>query len=168
MLGALAPLGLGAAAGTALVVDLDPEGPGYPGNGSLADLVADGPRRTDLSPTRSGLAVLRNGGVEAAAAGQVLEALIAGWPAVVLRVAGSGSSAWEPDLIVRPLVPGGLFPSLPAGVVVFQDLGFRIPAPGPQLPVLRRAAAASLLAGSIPLRSRWVRAWKPAWDGTWG
>ena len=165
MLGALAPLGLGAAAGTALVVDLDPAGPSYPGTGSLASLVADGPRRSDLSPDRTGLAVLRNGGVDPAAADEVLTALEAGWPSVVLRLPASGQR--RTDIVVRPLVPGGLFPSGDAGIAIYQDLGFRLPAPGPVLPVLSRSTAAALLAGSIPLRSRWVRAWKPAWEGAW-
>ena len=167
MLGALAPLGLGAAAGTALVVDLDPDGPHYPGEGSLADLVAEGPRRADLSPTRSGLAVLRNGGVDPAAAAPVLEALIEGWPAVVLRLPGSRPGGREPDIMVRPLVPGSLFPPASPGSAVYQDLGFRIPAPGPRLPVLSRGTAAALLAGSIPRRSRWVRAWRSVWEGAW-
>jgi hypothetical protein len=168
LLGALAPLGLGAAAGTALVVDLDPSGPHYPGAGSLADLVAEGPRRSDLSPDRKGLAVLRNGGVGANAAGEVLAALEDGWPAVVFRLPGITTAGREADLIVHPLVPGGLFQSPLPGTAVFQDLGFRIPAPGPQLPVLGRSTAAALLAGSVPGRSRWVRAWKPAWEGKWG
>lgn len=168
MLGALAPLGLGAAAGTALVVDLDPTGPHYPGTGSLADLVADGPRRSDLSPDRSGLAVLRNGGVTADAATEVLAALGEGWPSVVLRLPGVAATDREADVAVYPLVPGGLFPSRTHAPAVFQDLGFRIPSPGPQLPVLSRATAAALLAGSIPARSRWVRAWQPAWEGQWG
>src|SRR3990172_4895059 len=38
LLSAVAPLGLAAAAGTALVVDLDPAGPPYPGRNSLAGL----------------------------------------------------------------------------------------------------------------------------------
>ena len=57
VLGAVAPLGLAAAAGTALVVDLDPGGPRYPGPATLADLVADGPRRGDLSPSRRGVSI---------------------------------------------------------------------------------------------------------------
>ncbi len=165
LLGALAPLGLGAVAGTALVVDLDPAGPRYPGDGSLAELVADGPRRSDLTPDRAGLAVLRNGGIEPAAAAEVLAALEAGWPSVVIRL--PAGSAREPDIVVRPLVPGELFPAGDSGVTVFQDLGFRLPASGPRLPVLSRGTAAALLAGSIPVRSRWVRAWKPAWEGAW-
>jgi hypothetical protein len=167
LLGALAPLGLGAAAGTALVVDLDPAGPHYPGSGSLADLVDDGPRRSDLSPDRTGLAVLRNGGVKADAAGEVLAALEDGWPAVVLRLPATPAAGREADVAVYPLLPGGLFSVHAHGPAVFQNLGFRIPAPGLQLPVLSRATAAALLAGSVPARSRWVRAWKPVWEGQW-
>jgi hypothetical protein len=164
LLGALAPLGLGAVAGTALVVDLDPGGPRFPGEGSLAQLVADGPRRSDLSPTREGLAVLRNGGVDESTAREVLDALCDGWPAVVLRLpAGSDR---RPDIVVRPLVPGGVFPAGPGAV--YQDMGFRLPAPGPVLPTLSRTTAGALLAGSVPRRSRWVRAWARGWEGAWG
>ena len=166
LLGALAPLGLGAAAGTALVIDLDQKGPRYPGEGSLASLVAEGPRRDDLTPTRSGLAVLRNGGVDPAAAREVVDALIAGWPSVVLRLP-SEEVLREPDVVVRPLVPGSLFTHSPGGASVFQDLGFRLPSPGPRLPVMGRSTAATLLAGAVPTRSRWVRAWKAAWEGGW-
>ena len=163
MLGALAPLGLGAAAGTALVVDLDPAGPHYPGAGSLANLVADGPRRSDLSPDRAGLAVLRNGGIDAAEADEVLTALEAGWPSVVVRL--PAGSTRRPDLVVRPLVPGGLFPIGDTGVTVFQDLGFRLPAPardcrscpgGPPPPCWREAfrpAAGGFEPGSRPGRA---------------
>lgn len=166
LLGALGPLGLGAAAGTALVIDLDQDGPRYPGEGSLASLVADGPRRGDLSPTRAGLAVLRNGGVQASEARPVVDALIAGWPSVVLRLPPE-PGPWEIDLVLVPLVPGRLFAGSSTGVNVFQDLGFHLPAPGPRLPVLGRATAGGLLAGTVPVRSRWVRAWKAAWEGKW-
>ena len=162
LLGALAPLGLGAAAGTALVIDLDPAGPRYPGPGSLADLVDEGPRRSDLAPTRAGLAVLRNGGIDARAASEVVGALLAGWPAVVLRVP-SADGPHPADVTVAPLVPGSLFAAGDAQWVVHQDLGFRIPADGIVLPPLRRLTAAGLLAGMVPMRSSWVRAWRPVW-----
>ena len=61
VLHALAPLGLAAARGTALVMDLDEEVPSYPGSTSLANLVVSHPRRDDLRPVRSGVAVLSNG-----------------------------------------------------------------------------------------------------------
>lgn len=164
LLGALAPLGLGAAAGTALVVDLQPDGPRYPGEGSLAQLVAEGPRRVDLSPQRTGLAVLRNGGIDWFAATEILDALAAGWPSVVLRLPPA-EEVRPSDVVVAPLVPGGVM-SAPSATV-YQDLGFRVPAPGPVLPTLSRFTAGSLLAGSVPRRSRWVRAWRGAWDGAW-
>ena len=164
LLGVLAPLGLGAAGGTALVVALAPAGPRYPGDGSLAHRVAEGPRRVDLSPPRSGLAVLRNGGVGWFEAGEVLDALTEGWPSVVFRLP-PGEDVRTSDIVVAPLVPGGVLPARTA--TVYQDLGFRIPAPGPLLPTLSRTTAGSLLAGSMPTRSRWVRAWRPAWEGAW-
>ncbi len=167
LLGALAPLGLGAAVDTALVVDLDQQGPRYPSAGSLAGLVSEGPRRSDLTPTRSGLAVLRNGGIEAPAAADVIAALVAGWPAVVLRLPGNPQDGRQADVVVHPLVPGSLFPVEGVEAVVYQDLGFRIPAEGPVLPILRRPAAAALLAGTVPRRSSWVRAWRSLWEPRW-
>ena len=168
LLGALAPLGLGASAGTALVVDLDPAGPRYPGEGTLAELVEDGPRLADLRPERTGLAVLRNGGVGAEAAGEIVAALAREWPQVVVRLApGAETTGGFPVLRVYPLVPGGLFEAPSDGV--FQDLGFRLPAPegAIRLPRLSRAAAGTLLAGTIPYRSSWVRAWSPLWERPW-
>lgn len=163
LLGALAPLGLAAAAGTALVVDLDPHGPRYPGEGSLAHLVADGPRRSDLTPLRTGLAVLRNGGVEPGPAREVVDALAEGWPVVVMRLPARDRA--RADVVVHPLVVGGLFPPSPGAV--FQDLGFRVTAPGPVLPPLSRTTAAALLAGTVPRRSRWVQAWKAIGEPAW-
>jgi len=61
VLGAVAPLALAAAAGTALVVDLDPEGDRYPGEATLASLVAEGPTQEDLTPSQRGVAVVGNG-----------------------------------------------------------------------------------------------------------
>lgn len=57
----LAPIGLAAAAGTALVVDLDLDRPSYPGRLTLSDLLTDGPRRADLVPTRRGWRCLVTG-----------------------------------------------------------------------------------------------------------
>ena len=82
VLHALAPLGLAAARGTALVVDLDEEAPSYPGSTSLAKLVISQPRLSDLRPLRSGVAVLPNGSINPREAAEVVEALVTGWPAV--------------------------------------------------------------------------------------
>ena len=59
----IAPIGLAASAGTALVVDLRPDRPGYGARMTVADLVADGVRRVDLSPDRVGVAVLGSSGI---------------------------------------------------------------------------------------------------------
>ena len=168
VLGAVAPLALAAAAGTALVVDLDPAGPSYPGRASLTSLVADGPRRGDLIPPRSGVAVLRNGGVDEAASRAIVDALCEGWPAVVLRRTG----ALRPDgarvAPIRPLLPGPFFAAGP-GPAVHQRCGWAVRAPGPG-PVLPRPSAGtlrSLLEGRRPPASRWIRAWHEVWEHPW-
>ncbi len=172
LLGALAPLGLALAAGTALVVDLDPLGPRYPGSNSLADLVAEGPRKADLSPARRGVVVLRNGGVNPAAAAEVVAALIGGWDRVVLRlpprpVPAAGGIPIAP---VRLLVPGGLFPH-DGAPSVYQATRPVMPLPGPglRLPRPGPGTVAALLAGRRPAAGdRWIRAWRPVWEAPWG
>ncbi len=171
LLGAVAPLGLAAAAGgTALVIDLDPDGPRYPGERSLADLVADEPRRDDLAPVRPGLAVLRNGGIAAPDAGRVVAAMVAGWPYVVLRMPPRPrpSEAPAPVVPVRPLFPTDIFPwdGRPA---VYQQTGWRArrPGAGPVLPPPRSGTWAALLAGSRPAPDRWLRALRPVWSFPW-
>lgn len=169
MLGAVAPLALAASVGTALVVDLDPAGPAYPSDGSLAHLVAAGPRAADLAPTRSGVAVLRNGGVDAPSAARVLTALLAGWPAVVLRL-----PPWPPPeslsrvVPVRPLTPAGIL-GISVTPAVYQRGPFRVDGP-PDAIVLPRPAPATvraLLAGRRPLPGRWLRAWRRVWEAPW-
>jgi len=168
VLGAVGPLALATAAGTALVVDLDPGGPRYRGAGSLARLVADGPRRSDLEPTRRGVAVLANGGIEPAAAEEVLIALVDGWPAVVFRLPASHRGG-DGAIPVLPLVPGNLI----AGVgspAVYQRSGWRVDAPGPGvvLPRPRRATLGALLTGAAPApKDPWIGAWRQVWDRRW-
>jgi hypothetical protein len=165
VLGAVAPLGLAAAAGTALVVDLDPDGPSYPGPGSLADLVADGPTSRDLAPSRKGVAVLANGGIEADDAAPVLDAILEGWPAVVLRLPASHDGA-SGAIPVLPLIPGELLTSY-GSRGVYQRSGWRVPAPGGSvvLPRPRRATIERLLTGVAPLPGdRWIAAWRPLWE----
>lgn len=167
-LGAVAPLALGAAAGTALVVDLDVEGPRYPGEMTLANLVADGPTRDDLSPRRRGVAVIRNGGIDPEDAEDVLRALVDGWDAVVFRlpsthVGGDGA------IPVLPLVPGSLL-HRSAGPAVFQRSGWRVPVPGDAVILPRPAPAtiAALLTGRAPHPGdRWIRAWRRVWSRSW-
>ena len=169
LLSVTAPLGLAVAAGTALMVDLDPAGPVYPGPASLADLVVDGPRRADLVPSRPGVAVLRNGGVDPAEAREVIEALVTGWPHVVVRVHETGTADGLAPLVpVWPLLPGILSPSVRTHCV-YQRTGFAAtpPGPGPVLPRPRPAVLAGLLNGVVNRRSRWVRSWRQVWSMPW-
>ncbi len=172
VLHALAPLGLGAARGTALVVDLDDEGPAYPGSTSLAKLVVSQPRLSDLRPIRPGVAVLPNGSVHPREAAEVIEALMAGWPAVVLRL--GAAQGLPPALLevpvvpVVPLLPGFLHPPL-TGTAVYQSVS---PGPPPRLrgvvlPPLGRSHIQRMLTGrGLPPR-RWVRAWERVWEVSW-
>lgn len=163
LLGAIAPLGLAAAAGTALVVDADPTGPNYPGSASVADLVGAGPRREDLQPTRSGVAVLRNGGVTYAEAEPVIAALSERWPAIVVR--HSGMTPPTPAAVsVTEDLPGALALRMNA-LWVLQRLGWGKPSVDADvlLPPPSRALIRALLGGTQPGPSRWVRAWKPVW-----
>lgn len=172
LLGALAPVALAIAGGTALVVDLDPFGPQYPGAASLAGLVAEGPRKADLSPARPGVAVLRNGGVSPAAAAEVVAALVGGWDRVVLRLPPrpGPASGGIPVVPVRLLVQGGLF-AYEGGPAVYQctRAQMRLPGPGLRLPMPRPGTVAALLAGRRPVAGdRWIRAWRPVWEAPWG
>jgi len=170
LLGALAPLGLALAAGDAVVVDLDPLGPRYPGERSLADLVNDGIRRDDLS-TRRGVAVLRNGGVAPAEAGPAIEALLEHHPRVVLRLPPRPAPSHLPVPVVpvRLHLPIGLFGSEPGPAVFQATPSFaRLPGVGVRLPVPAAATVRALLAGRRPApRDRWIRAWRSAWRLPW-
>ncbi len=170
MLGALAPLGLAIAAGSALVIDLDTGGPRYPGDRSLADLVADGPRRADLE-TRPGIAVLRNGGVTPAEAGVVVQALLAAHPTVVLRLPPRPrpTAVPFPVIPVRLLVPGDCFPTQDRPAVYqATPLLARLPTEGVRLPIPSPATVAALLRGRRPQpRDRWISAWRGAWRFPW-
>lgn len=169
LLGAVAPLALGMQRRRALVIDLDPGGPHYRGRTSLAGLVAEGPRSEDLQPSRRGLAVLRNGGVAAAQAAPVVQALIAGWGDVVLRLPGCGPANcdWAPVVPVRLAVPGDLLGSW-SGPAVWQPVGWRAELrDGVNLPRPRPRSWAAVLAGRRPAGDPWVRAWRPAWERSW-
>jgi hypothetical protein len=171
VLGVIAPVALAASAGTALVVDLDPLGPSYPGQASLADLVEQGPRLDDLRPTRRGVAVLRNGGIEAVAARDVIAALARGWPRVVLRLAPCGDPAaghLGGAVPVVPLLPGGMTPNCERPAV-YQQIGWPIKAPGPGMTIKTppRSTVAALLEGRVPVQSRWVRSWRRVWEMSW-
>ena len=166
VLGAVAPLALACAASPALVVDLDPNGPPYPGR-TLADLVEDGPTRADLSPHRSGVAVLANGGIEPDAAAPVLDALVDGWPRVVFRLPPSPRPFSGTGVVtVRPLSP--LLDLMP-GPAVYQRTLWRIEPPGPGIVLPRPGPATvrALAGGATPGPCRWIRAWRHVWEMPW-
>ena len=172
VLHALAPLGLAAARGTALVVDLDEEAPPYPGSTSLAKLVVSQPRLADLRPLRSGVAVLPNGSINPREAAEVVEALAAGWPAVVLRLGDRHglppAFSEAPVVPVAPLLPGFLHPPV-ISPAVYQAV---LPGPPPRLrgvvlPPLGRSHIQRMLSGmGFPPR-RWVKAWERVWEMPW-
>jgi hypothetical protein len=168
VLGTVAPLGLAAAAGTALVVDLDSGSSRYPGGPTLADLAEEGPAREDLTPTRRGVAVMGNGGIDPAQTVDLVRALIDGWPAVVLRLPGDHSGG-DGAVPILPLVPGHPVPH-PPGPVVYQRSAWRVTAPegAVVLPRPRAGTLGALLGGRMPGRSdRWVRAWRRVWEQPW-
>lgn len=165
LLACVAPLGLAASVETALVVDLDAQGPAYPGAASLADLVNRGPRLADLQPQRSGLAVLRNGGISHGY-DEVIEALCAGWPNVVLRQ--PSPCADEAEVTVVPVLSGPLAHLCDKPHVAQRTGLAHVPDNAVvTLPRVSRSDLRGLLSGTIRPRSRWVRAWRPVWGMTW-
>ena len=175
VLSVVAPVGLAAAAARpALVIDLDPEGPAYPGTRSLADLVGEGPTRSELFPRLpgadgAGVALLRNGGIGWEPAIPMIEALAQRWPALVLRLPGSGGPWPWPVVPVVCLLPGILRPS-GGRAAVWQSVTSRqdhAPGPGPVLPALSRSAMSAMLTLRFEPRGRWVRAWSQVWELPW-
>ena len=166
VLGAVAPVALACAVDTALVVDLDPEGPNHRGR-SLAELVVAGPRRADLAPQRRGTAFVPNGGIALEDAGEVLDALASGWPHVVLRLPPTPPPT-ERDGVVPVLTLSPLLRS-PGRPAVYQRSLWRMEAPGPGVVLPRPAAATirALVSSVAPAPSRWVRAWRRVWEVPW-
>jgi hypothetical protein len=168
VLGTVAPLALAAAAGTALVVDLDTNGSRYQGDMTLADLVADGPTKGDLSPAHRGVAVIPNGGIGPEPAEEVVRALIEGWPAVVLRLPSSHQGG-DGAVPILPLVPGRARHPHP-GPVIYQRSAWRVRTSGGSLvlPRPRATTIGALLTGKMPPRGdRWIRAWAKVWTQPW-
>jgi len=173
VLGAIAPLALATTQPTALVVDLDPRGPRYPSARSLRELVEEGPRAADLSPTRAGVAALANGGIGFEESRDLVDLLLRGWPAVVLRLPlQAPADVPAPIVPVHLLTPGRMFP--PQGRGVYQPirggsrLRSRLEADGSLvLPAAPRRVVQSLLEGSRPVASRWATAWRRVWGVSW-
>ncbi len=164
VLGIVAPLGLAVHAGTALVIDLDPESTGFHSEDDLASLVRRGPTEAQLQPRRRGVAVLANGGVTAAEASEVIGALAKRWPNLVLRCAPEASSSRRAVGIV-PVLPEP-FSIAAGGDVVYQRTAFGgDPHPGAVvLPVPQPSTVRALLSGRTPhRRDRWIRSLEQVW-----
>jgi hypothetical protein len=160
----LSAVGLAAARGSALLIDTGNHL--ARGGRTLADLADDGPRLDELSPGRSGVAVLGSGQLPASDIRVVAEHLATRWPGVVIRV---WRLDWEgPTVPVVPLYPG-VMAFEHAGAAVWQPLPSGPPArgPGPVLPRLPAALVRRVLRGGHPGNGRWVRAWQQAWELPW-
>ncbi|HEY7704305.1 MAG TPA: hypothetical protein VID03_05690 [Acidimicrobiia bacterium] len=165
ILGWVAPVGLAAAAGTALVLDLAPGELPYPGGRTVADMLDEGPSRSEMTPDRPGVAIVPGGGVRPVDAVDLVGQIGAGWPAVVLRV--GEESPW-PLVPVSPALPGHL--GIDGGSPAVWQLSMRgeaAPGPGPILPPLSRTIFRSLLRLELPMACAWVRAWRRVWDLPW-
>ena len=166
LLSVAATIGLATAAGTALVIDLASP-PMTLGRRNLRDMASDGPTLADLSPGRSGVALVSGGGIGSDEASALVGRLATRWPALVVRVDSDG---WPfPVVPVLPLYPGPLapFPDTRAGVWQPLSAGARPPGPGPVLPRLRPGALRRILNGRPPRRDGWQRAWAPIWSMPW-
>lgn len=164
LLSVLAPIGLAMSRNPTLVVDLDPTGPRYRSDYTLADLVADGPTKTQLEPTRRGVSVLPNGGVGVEAASEVVGELAQRWPNMVIRC----DPRYDPPesaIAILPLLPEP-FRCSRHGPTVYQHLGLSVQPPRGAL-VLPPPGAATLHAltglSSLPARSKWLRALSKLW-----
>lgn len=165
VLSVLGPIGLATAAGTALIVDLGDELL-RPRTRNLADIAAEGARLSELAPGRRGVAMISSGGLSPDSVPELVARLALHWPAVVIR---PGAWVWEgPTVPLIPLYPGWLAPSH-IGAAVWQRVrgGISPPAAGPVLPTPGAAMVRRMLAGGLPGRSRWVRAWGPVWELAW-
>jgi hypothetical protein len=166
VLDVVAPLGLAASVGTALVVDLDPHGPAREATYTLADLVRRGPTGAELGPTSRGTAFLANGGVDAADAAPVVEALAQRWPSVVLRCpprveAPPGAITFVP-LLPDPFGLSGPEP------VIYQRYAMSPPGPAGAfvLPPPSVRTVVSLLEHRMPVRrDRWIKGLRSVWGG---
>ena len=165
LLSVIAPIGLAVTKRSALVIDLDPLGPLFPGSFTLADLVRDGPTDEQLSPSDRSIAILANGGVSVAEAAKVVAALVERWPNVVLRCSPA-QPAPPAAVSLIPLLPAP-FGSPPTPRTVYQRTGFRTEAPEESLvlPRPRRSTIEALMGlRRMPKRSAWLNQLGRVWS----
>lgn len=165
VLSLVVPLGCALRAGTALVVDMDPGGPPMPGGGDLASLVERGPTEAELRPQHSGIAVMANGGVAAADAGEVVAALADRWPNLVLRCAPTQMPP-ETAVSVIPILPAPFTVQIDRPSVYQQTHFGGDPPPGSVvLPAPKPATIRSLLSARKPARrDKWIGSLEHIWD----
>ena len=160
-----AAVGLASVRGTALIVDAVAVGDAQ--QRTLADLVDEGPTRTELGPGRSGVGLIAAGELEPDQIATAFAEFAGHWPSIVVR-----TPVRITELPTVPVVP--LYPvpspvvSLPH-VAVWQPVhrSGRAPGPGPVLPRLPLRQLRRILARTLPRSSRWLAAWRPVWDMQW-
>lgn len=165
VLSTIAPIGLATSVGTALVIDFVVTG--HAGSRTLADLLAEGPKLSELSPARQGIALLPAGRVTPELAIEILDQLASHWPAMVVRLPGPDPAFATVPVI--PLFPGKMAPRPEPSPGVWQPVGGGAdpPGPGPILPRLRPGTVRRIFSGQLPRRNRWVTAWRPVWEMPW-
>jgi len=166
VLGVVAPIGMAAAVGTCLVIDLC-EGD-LAGGVTLAKLVRDGPSSEQLRPQRRGVSFLRNGGISPEDASEVVHALCGNWPNVVLKVGRSDEALADAAVITVRAILSGPFVTEPEVGAVLQPTGLGVTPKNHHGHVLSRLGARTVrtvLAGEVNQRSPWVKSWRPVWAG---
>ena len=90
------------------------------------------------------------------------------WTRLVYLSARLIAGRWWWVVPVIPLLPGGMTEPT-SRAAVYQQLGWHERAPGPAvtLPTPSRSVVGAFLEGRMPLRSRWVKAWRSVWDLPW-
>ena len=159
----LGAVGLAASVKTALVVDL---AGGLRTPRTLADLEDGGPTLLELSPGRTGIALVGGGHLNGDQSLALIEVLAGRWPAVVVRCrAGEWPGSTVP---LRSILPGTLL-EVEGDPAVWQPWGSKVkpPGPGPVLPRLGSGLTRQLLSGRLPARSRWINAWSKVWEMPW-
>ncbi|MGB7860460.1 MAG: hypothetical protein WBM90_08185 [Acidimicrobiia bacterium] len=165
VLSLLAPVGLAASVPTSLLIDFDDD-LGFPRRRTLEEIALEGPNIVELSPGRSGVAMMARGGLAVPEASRMIEELARVWPAVVIR---TKAGEWPgPTVPVRALYPGWLAPRDETPAVWQPVSGHnKPPGPGPVLPRVPASLVRRVLGGSLPSRTRWVKAWSRIWDLPW-
>ncbi|MGI9666304.1 MAG: hypothetical protein ACR2N2_04270 [Acidimicrobiia bacterium] len=163
-LNVLIPLGLVSTPTGGLVIDLDRAGPAVGPGPTLAQLVNDGPTAEQLRFTSGRRGYLSNGGVDVAAASNVIEAFVERWPRVVLKCPAAGPRP-EGAVAFLPLLPSPFTPTSPDPCVYQRSaLSPSGRADSVVLPIPRRGTVSALMKGAQPSgRDRWLSALGRMW-----